>query len=131
MSRVVYVGTLYAIQLEGEDPEQVPRCVIGVDEEMGIVQASSRAAPGRGEYYKAPRGKGIKCTRLWYERSRVDYPDDRFWFHDLDDCRAYMGGGLDNGNDIADRKIQTRTPRVVLVGKDVEICPEPGDFLCG
>ncbi len=131
MGRVVYVGTLYAVQIEGQDPEKVARCVIGVDDELGIVQASSRAALGRGDYFCPPKGKGEKCDRLWYERSRKDYPDDRFWFHDLEDCRAYIGGGLDNHNDIADRKIQTSAPTVVLVGKDVEICPQEGDFLCG
>jgi hypothetical protein len=131
MSRVVYVGTLYAIQLQGEEPEQVARCVIGVDDELGIVQASDRQALARGDFFKAPRGKGKKCERLWYERRRTDYPRDRYWFHDLDDCRAYIGGALDKGNDIADREIEASAPRVVLVGQDVEICPEPGDFLCG
>jgi hypothetical protein len=131
VSRVVYVGTLYAIQIAGQEPEQVARCVIGVDDELGIVQAQSRSALARGDYFEPPRGNSQRCERLWYERSRKDYPRDRFWFHDLDDCRAYIGGPLDKDSDIADREIEARAPRVVLVGQDVKICPEPGDFLCG
>ena len=132
MSEATYVGTLYAIQIKGEDPMEVARCKIGVDPEYGIVQAPTVGKLMRGEYTAPKRyARGKKCVRLWYHRSRIDYPNDAHWFHDLDDCRAYLSQPLDKDKGIADREINAAAPQVVLIGTDVEICPQPGQFLCG
>jgi hypothetical protein len=132
VSRAVYVGKLYAIQLEGQEPVSCAEVILGVDEELGLVQAESRQELAAGEYMDPPpRARGKKCIRLWYERSRKEYPRDRFWFHDLDDARAYFVAGLDKNRQIPDRTIKV-APVVIIRGPDVETCPDPpGDFLCG
>ncbi len=132
MARAVYVGTLYAIQIEGHDPIPCDPVALGVDSEIGIVQADTRGELARGDYLDPPpRARGRKCVRLWYQRSRIDYPGDVYWFHDLDDCRAYSGGPLDKPGGVADRQ-KKAAPLVILRGPDVEICEgSPGDFLCG
>lgn len=132
MGRATYVGKLYAIQLEGEDPIACAPAILGVDDDHGLVQALTRQELRAGEYMEPPaRARGKKCVRLWYERRRKEYPDDRFWFHDLEDARAYFGSGLDKRAGIPDRKIEG-SPVVIVRGPDVEKCPDsPGDFLCG
>ncbi len=132
MSRAIYVGKLYAIQLEGEEPVSCAEVILGVDDELGLVQAESRQELAAGEYMEPPpRARGRKCVRLWYERRRKEYPRDRFWFHDLDDARAYFVAGLDKNGQIPDRTIKA-APVVIIRGPDVETCPDPpGDFLCG
>ena len=129
---VTYVGKLYAVQLEDEEPMMVAECIIGVDEKYGLVQADSRAALMNGDYTPIPpKVHGRKCVRLWYERHRKDYPNDRFWYHDLDDTKVYFASALDTDTQINDLNGQG-TPQAVLVGTDVEICPDtPGNFLCG
>lgn len=132
MSAAVYVGTLYAVQLEGQDPIPCDPVALGVDPDLGIVQADTRAELAAGEYMEPPpRARGKKCVRLWYERSRVDFPNERYWFHDLDDCRAYTAATLDKQTRTADRGKEAQ-PLVILRGPDVEICDgTPGNFLCG
>ena len=131
----VYVGKLLAVRLEGHPPVEVAPCVIGVDPELGIVQASDRPALRSGDYWEPCAGsRGRACDRLWYERRRVEYPNDRLWYHDLDDCRAYFTPGLDIHaiDSHAHTSELEQLPRVTLIGPDVETCPEaPGDFLCG
>lgn len=128
----IYVGQLYAFQLEGGQPQDCERVALGVDPELGLVQAPSRRELSAGEYMEPPaRARGRKCVRLWYERSRKDFPGDKLWFHDLEDCRAFVTPALDKNNRSADRGVVAR-PMVILRGPDVETCPDPpGDFLCG
>lgn len=128
---ITYVGVLYAFQCEDSEPERCERSIIGVDSEFGLVQADTRGELMRGQYLKPPKNaRGRRCIRLWYERRRVDFPRDRFWFHDLDDARVYVAG-VDNRTNNPDRDDQA-VPAVVIQGADVETCPDPpGDFLCG
>jgi len=130
--RAAYVGTLYAIQLQGEEPQDVERTVLGVDPEYGIVQAHTREDLKRAKYLDIPRGsKGKKCVRLWYERRRKEYPGDTYWYHDLADSSAFFVNGVDNRRDTNDRSEQV-VPQVILEGPDVDICAAtPGNFLCG
>ena len=132
MSGAIYVGKLYAYQLKGGEPSPCVGLILGVDPEIGLVQATTRRELRAGNYIEPPTGaRGESCERLWYERRRKIYPDDRFWFHDLGDCQAFISSPLDNGSEDADRTIEA-TPLVILRGPDVETCPEPpGDFLCG
>lgn len=129
---ITYVGKLYAIQLPKEEPMMVQPVIIGIDDELGLVQAPSRRELMDGEYMEPAKGaRGVKCLRLWYERSRKDFPNDRFWYHDLDDSRAYFDQSLDKRSQTNDRRAQG-LPGVVLIGQDVEICQDqPGSFLCG
>ena len=135
MGAAIYVGKLVAIRLEGGPPIDVEPCVLGVDEELGLVQADTRGELAAGDYWEAPaRARGRVCDRLWYERRRKEFPRDRLWFHDLADCRAFFEPGLDipRGASQSDRSGRDELPRVTLTGPDVEACPDPpGDFLCG
>tara|TARA_R110000824_G_scaffold17503_9_gene70930 strand:+ start:71 stop:457 length:387 start_codon:yes stop_codon:yes gene_type:complete len=128
---MVYVGTLYAYQCEDGEPEPCERVPIGVDADLGLVQASCRAELAAGDYTEPPPGaRGRKCIRLWYERRRADYPDDRFWFHDLADSVVFVAP-VDKQLRNPDRGKEA-APRAIIQGPDVETCPEPpGDFLCG
>ena len=115
----VYVGTLVSVKFAGdEEPVDVEPTVLGVDPDAGIVQAASRSALSRGEYLRAPASRPRKVERLWYRRSRSDYPGGSLWYHELDNAKGYSHN--ENG-----------ALNVVLVGLDVERCPGPGDFLCG
>lgn len=127
-----YVGTLYAVQLEGQEPQPVERVALGVDDELGLVQADNRRELAAGRYLSPTKGTRPKrCVRLWYERTRKDYPGDRYWYHDLADTSAFFVSTLDNTQATDDRGLQV-APLVVLEGPDVEICAGiPGDFLCG
>ena len=133
MSRAVYVGTLVAIQLHGDEPIDVTPVILGVDPEIGLVQAKTRRDLSRGNYMEPPaRARGSKCERLWYERQRKEFPNDRLWFHDLEDARAIFVAPLDKRRRSPDRGTSEATPLVIITGPDVETCPDPpGDFLCG
>lgn len=132
MSRATYVGQLYAVQFEGDEPMDCAPAILGVDDDRGLVQATTRQKLEAGEYMDPPpRARGKKCVRLWYKRRRKEYPDDRYWFHDLEDARGFVVSGLDKQAGIPDRKIEG-SPVVIVRGLDVEKCPDPpGDFLCG
>ena len=133
MSRAVTcVGKLSAFQLKGAEPLMVKPVIIGIDDELGLVQAPTRRELMHGNFTEQPPNtRGRKCTRLWYERRRKDFPNDRFWYHDLDDSRAYFDQSLDKRSQTNDRRAQG-LPSVVLIGQDVEICQDqPGSFLCG
>lgn len=117
----VYVGRLYAVQFEGEEPQAVSPRSIGVDESRGIVTAKTRADLRRGDYDRAPSStqRGRRVVRLWYRRRRKEWgPGDR-WYHDLTYTKGFPSVTKDG--DL----------RVFLKGRDVHICDEPGDFLCG
>ena len=115
----VYVGTLYAVQFEGEDPEDCEERTIGVDPDLGVVTAPTRADLRHGDYDEPPDKCGRRVVRLWYRRRRTDYGSNNLWYHDLTDTEGFP----------RDRK--HGPPLVVLRGPDVYICDEPGSFLCG
>ena len=127
----VYVGKLYAFQVEGGDPIECEPTIIGVDDDLGLVQADTRSKLKRGDYIEpAKYARGKRCVCLWYERRRKQYPNDLYWFNELDD--AFVFAALDTRSSAPDRGGQAR-PRVVIQGPDVETCKNepPGDFLCG
>jgi len=115
-----YVGTLYAVQLEGEpEPIDVEEITIGVDPHLGIVSARNRSDLALGEYINPPDVAPEKCERLWYRRHRADYPGGDRWYHDLDSAEAFS------------QQRPQGPPLVIIVGPDVEKCPQSGAFLCG
>tara|TARA_R110000824_G_scaffold70058_3_gene180136 strand:+ start:364 stop:720 length:357 start_codon:yes stop_codon:yes gene_type:complete len=115
----VYVGRLYAVQFEGADQEEVRPRVLGVDPELGIVTAPSRAALARGDYDDPPESSGLYVARLWYRRARTDHPGGDLWYHDLTACEGFPSPK------------KTGPPAVTLRGPDVAICDQAGSFLCG
>ena len=121
----VYVGRLYMIQLENEEPLEVRGCAIGVDADAGLVQADNARDLSRGRYWKRPKNRRSKrCVRLWYTRKREEFPEDFQWFHDLDDARAVVT--LDKRKDAHEGQSVA-----FLEGRDVYECPQSGNFLCG
>ena len=121
----VYVGRLYQIQIEGRDPEEVEPCALGVDDDLGLVQADTRADLLAGRYWKRPKGaRSRPCERLWYERRRKDYPGDRLWFHDMEKARVIIPLDKLKAN------LEGRS-RALVTGPDVYECPQSGQFLCG
>ena len=113
------MGTLVAVRFEGdEDGTEVIPSVLGVCPEGGLVQSETRAQFYAGEYMRPPDVDPRPVDRLWYRRSRAEYPGSNLWFHDLDTCEAFSHKSLGG-------------VEVVLVGPDVERCDGTRDFLCG
>ena len=121
MTGAEYVGMLERVATEEGDREgfEVRRCALGIDPEMGLVTAPTRAALSRGEYTARPNGRSAPLTRVWYSRTRKNYPGGAFWYHDLDKARVIAEG---NGSE---------PPAVYVQSDTATICPgEPGSFLC-
>lgn len=112
---------LERVATEGGDPEgyEVRRCAMGIDPEVGLVTAPTRAALSRGDYTPRPNGRAQPLRRVWYSRSRENYPGGSYWYHDLDRARIIT-------------EATTNEPPAVYVQSDTAIiCPgEPGAFLC-
>lgn len=113
------------VEISGEDPVNVKKCKIGIDDELGIVQGNTRKDIESGNYWKAPKGTRFKkCKRIWYERKRKEFPGDRYWYHDLEDGKVALT--LDKATKGNEKRITA-----YLHGPDIYECDEPGEFLCG